>query len=67
MSKRKRISIYAGLALLYLYLWIDGGTLGQVLALGGVATTLFFLVLHYSLSSVEDKKKKSSDGSNLRS
>lgn len=59
MSKRKKLAIYAALALLYSYIWFDGGAAGHVIVLVCIGTTLLFLFLHYAFSKAADKAEES--------
>jgi hypothetical protein len=58
MSKRKQLTIYTALGLLYLYIWLDGGRIGQILALLGIGSTLLFLVLYYVFGKTAAKSEK---------
>jgi hypothetical protein len=44
--------------LLYLYIWLDGGRIGQILALLGIGSTLLFLVLYYVFGKTAAKSEK---------
>jgi len=57
MSKRKKIAIYAGLLVVYLYIWFDGGTIGHYIAVLSVGTALLFLLLNWAASKADKGSK----------
>ena len=69
MTRKKKIAVYGCVALGYLYIYWDGGRLGHILAIGGIATSILFLLLRRSFSKAADKaeKRSKSEGSSLES
>jgi len=57
MTKRKKIAIYAGLLVVYVYIWFDGGTIGHYIAVLSAGTTLLFLLLNWAASKADKDPK----------
>jgi hypothetical protein len=67
MRPAKKITVYVLVALGYVYVWIDGGTVGHILALVGAITTVAILVLNRSFSKAAAKAERSSSSSGPKS